>query len=223
MNKRKALLTVTMLILLCSWISIAYAAYATSIIYSKFNSLNWIDYELDQAYTSATIDIRNYLTYDETGVWAKVAFTNQSTAEDPTSDPQGIILIFSDDDTTFRVYYMLGMSEVQIGNGTFTDPSSGGNTISTTRIVLSGNKVDVYAHYGTKNQVKVVDGFSFNEEFSVMRVKGTDLNTASNGYVQVNINVGTAGVGAIVNVYIPVIVTIAMLGMVVGLLKKYAK
>ncbi len=223
MNKRRALLTVTALALLLS-VSVAYASYATSIIYSKFNSTDWTDYELDQDYMSATIDIKNALTYNVTGTWAKIAFTNQSTANDSTSDPQGIIIIFSDDDKTFKVYYMLGMSEVQIGNGTYTNPASGGSTLSTTRVILSGNKVTVYANYGDKtNQAKAVDDFSFNEEFSVMRVKGTDLNTASDGYVQVNVNVGTAGTSTIINAWIPVIVTFALLSIVLGYLKKIGK
>jgi len=213
MNKRRALLTVTTLILLCAIVGSAYASYATSVLYTKFNSLSWSDYTLDKSYTVVTIDIKNYLTFNVTGTWAKVAFTNHTG---DTGTVVGINVVFSDDDETVKVYAIDGATEVLIGTGTY-------NHTSTTRIVLSGQKIYAYAHVGNKTSTKFVDGFSFSEPFAYLRVKGSDVDTASDGYVQVNVNTGGAGTQASVNEWIPIIITFAMLGICVGYLKKIGK
>ncbi len=221
MQRRKTLLTaLTVLIacaLACALVNSAYAAYATSIIYTKFNSTNWSEYALDQTYDylAANIKCRLAITTDN---WSKVAFFNQSTTNDGTADPQGIIVIFNNQGDV-KVYYADGLAEVELGAGKYY-----GNTTDV-RIVLSDGKVTVYTNYGDRaTQEKIVDGFSFAESISHIRVKGTHASTATDGYVQVDVNMGASGnVGAIVNAWFPVIVTFALLGVVLGLLKKYAK
>lgn len=224
MQKRKTLTVLMLALLAIAVVAPVYASYATAVMYTKFNSTDWTDYELDQNYTAVTIDIRNYLNYNVTGTWAKVAFTNQ-TGE--TGTTAGINLIFSDDDETVKVYYINGATEIELASGTYDHGTSGANA-SVTRLILSNSKVTVYTNYGNRTlQTKILDGFAFSEPISYLRVKGSDLNTAQGGYVQVNVNTGVSGVsGSTTNIvmeFIPVIVTFAMLGMVLGLLKKFGK
>lgn len=219
MQKRKALLTTATVLLLCiAIIAPVCAAYSNSIIYTKFNSLTWTDYALDKNYTYLTADIKTKLTFGTLGTSAKIAFFN-----DTTGNPSGITLIFGDDTHTLYVYYSQGLDEVLIGSGTYTNDGN-----STTRLVFNDNKLTIYANYGNKaSQAKIVDGFSFNEDIAYLRVKGTDTNTTTNGYAQVDINAGVSGLSgsatSILTDFFPVIILFAMLGMVIGLLKKFGK
>jgi len=190
----------------------AYASWNASIIYTKFNNLTWTDYQLDKTYTAVTIDVYNYLIYNDTTAndqaVAKVAFTNDTSA-----NPLGINLLFYKDGT-LKVFYIDGSTEVQIGSGSWTK----GNA---TRVVLANGEVTVYEHYGVEDQQEtIVNGFSFSEEFAYLRVKGESTGVATNGYVQVEVNPGTADVNYTVQAWIPLILTLAMLGMAVGMLKR---
>jgi hypothetical protein len=220
MQKRKTLLILSVLAVLCvALVAPVYAAYSNSIIYTKFNSLTWTDYSLGQSYSYMTADVKTKLTFEGTpGVSAKIAFSN-----DTAGDPSGIILVFGDDESTLSVYYNQGADEVLIGSGTYTNDGN-----ATTRIVFSGGKLDIYTRYGIRgSQAQIVDGFSFNENFAYLRVKGTDTNTTTNGFAQVDVNAGASGgagnMSNIVMGFLPVIVLFAMLGVVLGLLKKFGK
>jgi len=223
MQKRKTLLIVGLLATLCASIAApVYAAYATSIIYSDFNSTTWTNNVLDKEYTTMTADIDVRLAI-VTNQWAKFAFTNQTSDNDATSDPSGIILVFNDAGTV-TAYYMVGATEVEIGTGTYTDQAN----ITSARLVLSGGKVSIYADYGNRaTQQTLVNGFSFSEGINTLRVKGTNETTTTGGYAQVDVNVGAVGIGGNIidtmSAYIPIIVLFAMLGMVLGLLKKFGK
>jgi len=217
MNKRRTLLIATTMLLLSLSVSIAYASYVNSIMYTKFNLPDaWQDYALDQRYTYLTADIKNHLTFNVTGTWAKVYFAN-----DTSGSSEGVNLLFGDDGVTLKVYYVQEPSEVLIGTGTYTLTGN----VSTTRVVFSGNKVDVYSNFGNRAlQTKIVDGFSLNQTVADLRVRGTSSNTVEDGYMQVSINTGTvSSMTGTVTAFVPLIVTFAMLGMVLGLLKKFGK
>ena len=210
MQRRTIAVSLALTLLL---IASVYASWGCSVIYNKFNSIDWSDYELDKTYTAVTIDVYNYLTYNETTAndqaVAKVAFTNDTSA-----NPLGINLLFYKDGT-LKVFYIDGPTEVQIGSGTW----SKGNA---TRVVLANGEVTVYAKYGVKDQqATVVNGFSFSEEFAYLRVKGETAYVAEDGYVQVEVNPGTANVSYAVQAWIPTLVSLAMLGMAIGMIKKY--
>jgi hypothetical protein len=197
-----------------------YASYATSIMYTKFNLPNaWQDIALDQTYNHLTADIKVYLDFNVTGTWAKIYFAN-----DTSGSSEGINLLFGDDGVTLKVYYVQEPSEVLIGTGTYTLTGN----VSTTRVVFSGSKLDVYTHYENRTlRTKIVDGFSLSTPIANIRARGTSTWTVENGYVQVNVNVGASGLSGsttdIVMSFLPVIVTFAMLGMVFGMLKKFGK
>ncbi len=221
MQKRRTLLIVATLALLCATISSAYASYATSIMYSHFNTANsWVDYALDKTYTSLTADLKCHLTFNSTGTpWAKVYFAN-----DTSGSSEGINILFSNDGSTLDVFYIQEPTEVLIGTGTYTCTGN----VSTTRVVFSGTKLDVYTNYGVKaSQTKIVDGFSISTPIADLRVKGSTAYVATDGYMQVNVNTGISGITSgttdIVVQFMPAIVTFAMLGLILGMLKKFGK
>jgi hypothetical protein len=220
MNKRRILTVAMLALLLVAIAAPVYASYATSIMYTKFNLPNaWQDIALDQTYTHLTADIKVHLTFNVSGTWAKIYFAN-----DTSGSSEGINLLFGDDGVTLKVYYVQEPSEVLIATGTYTLTGN----VSTTRVVFSGTKLDVYTNYGNRTlQTKIVDGFSLSTPIADLRVRGTSTGTVQNGYVQVNVNTGVSGVSGsttdIVIQFVPVIVVFAMLGMVLGMLKKFGK
>jgi len=212
MQRKTSLAYIAVLILfLGSALAVVYAAYSTSIIYSKFNSTDWYTEPLDKNYTAVTIDIKCYLTFNTTGTpAAKVAFMNETT------NVKGIIVLFFKDNTE-KIYYNDGIVEVQIATGTWAK----GNT---TRIVLSSKKITIYDYYGIKDsQTKILDGFSFDEEFANVRAKGATAYTATDGYVQVDVNAGAAGTSGIIMDWIPSILSLMMLGIAIGMISKFVR
>lgn len=221
MNKRRILTVATLALLCIAIVAPVYASYATSVMYSDFNTVDaWVDYALDKTYTSLTADVKCHLTFNATGTpWAKVYFAN-----DTSGSSEGINILFGNDGITLKVYYIQEPNEVLIGTGTYTRTGN----VSTTRVVFSGTKLDIYTNYGNKAlQTKIVDAFSLSTPIADLRVRGNTAYVATDGYMQVNVNTGVSGVSGsttdVVVQFIPVIVTFAMLGMVLGMLKKFGK
>ena len=188
----------------------AYASYSTSIIYAKFNSTAWYTENLDEAYTSIGINVKCYLTFNSTGTpAAKVAFMNE------TVYVKGIIILFYKDNTE-KVYLNDGVDEIQIATGTWTK----GNI---TRVVLGSQKVTIYDHYGEDSQTTVLDGFSFDKAFANVRVKGATAFTATDGYMQVDVGGGVGDLSGSMTEWMPSIISLMMLGMIVGLLKHFGE
>jgi hypothetical protein len=185
-----------------------YASYSTSIIYSKFNDTEWYTETLDRNYTSVTIDIIPHLTFNQTGTpAAKVAFMNETT------DVKGIIVLFYQDNTE-KVYLADGVTEVQIATGTWT----AGNI---TRIVLASQKVTITDHYGVEaSEATILDGFSFDKAFANVRAKGATAFTATDGYIQVDVDAGTVGMTSTIADWMPTLIELMMLGMTIGILGK---
>lgn len=187
----------------------ATAAYNVSITYPKFNSGTWTYYDIGAAQDNIISNVTNRLTYNETTAeWAKVAFLNSSSGT-----ATGIILQMKYTSNVLNVYYVenavLGASDVLIATGTWGENS--------TKIVLAGDKLDVYDANGL-----LVNDFAVAPALEYIGATG-GTNYVTGGYVGVGVNQGTAGATAIVTGFIPVIVTFAMLGMVLGLLKKFGK
>jgi hypothetical protein len=182
-----------------------YASYSTSIIYSKFNTTDWYTETLDRNYTSVSIDIIPHLTFNQTGTpAAKVAFMNETT------DVKGIIVLFYKDNTE-KVYLADGITEVQIATGTWT----AGNI---TRIVLGSQKVTITDHYGDASEAEILSGFSFDKAFANVRAKGATAYTATDGYMQVDVGTGTAGISGSITEWLPTLIELMMLGMAVGII-----
>ena len=209
MQRRTLLMEVAILTLfIACFASSVYASYSTSIIYSKFNSISWYTETLDRNYTSVTIDIIPHLTFNQTGTpAAKVAFMNETTTV------KGIIVLFYKDNTE-KVYLADGVTEVQIATGTWT----AGNI---TRIVLASQKVTITDHYGVEaSEATILDGFSFDKAFANVRAKGATAYTATDGYIQVDVDAGTAGMTSTIADWMPTLIQLMMLGMAIGIIGK---
>ena len=210
MNKRRTLSVATVAMLLAAFvITAAQASYNVSITYPHFNSGNYTYYDMVSRYDSLTTNVTNLLTYNSTTAeWIKVAFLNSSSGT-----ATGVILQFKYTTNILNVYYVenavLGVSDVLIGVGTWD--------VNNTKVTLAGDKLNVWDADG-----KLVSNFALAEPVRYIGVQG-GTNYVTAGYVGVGVNQGTAGTTAIVTSFIPVIVTFAMLGMVLGMLKKFGK
>jgi len=209
MNKRRTLSAALVTLVLAAFvITGANAAFNVSITYPKFNSGSWTYYN-PGALESVTSNVTNRLTYNTTTAeWIKVAYLNASSGV-----ATGVILMFKYTTSVLQVYYcedtVLGVADVLIATGTWDE--------NNTRVVLAGQKLTIYDADGI-----LVQNFAFNQPIHYIGVMG-GTNYVTGGYLGVAVNQGVAGTTAIVTQFIPVIVTFAMLGMVLGLLKKFGK
>lgn len=212
--KRRTLITQTAILtlLIASVFARVHASYSTSILYSKFNNTDWYTEELDKAYTGVSIDVKCHLTFNATGTpAAKVAFMN-----DTTGTPKGIILLFFKDGTE-KVFVNDGLTEVQIATGEW----AAGNA---TRIILTNQKVTIYDFYGVEDsETKILEGFSFDEDFANVRAMGTTNYTATDGYMQVDVGAGAASTAYVISDFMPTLLSLAMLGMAIGMISKYGR
>ena len=208
METRKLLLkTVLILTLLCAIAIPVYAYTVESVLYTKFNSATWTDYKLDKKYTTLTVNLKCFLTFNDTGTpCAKVCFVNGTTT------PEGLNFLFFKDGTG-QIYKLEGITEVQIATFTWAK----GNI---TRLSLASGKVTVYEYYDVKDKkAMVLSGFAFGNFIEYFRVKGETAYTATNGYFQVEVNTGASG-GMDIIEWLPSIISLAMLAMCFGMIKR---
>jgi hypothetical protein len=210
MEKRRTLtVSVATLLLAAVFITAANAAYNVSVTYPKFNSGTWTYYDMGSLQDSIISNVTNRLTYNTTTAeWVKVAFLNSSSGTGT-----GVILQMKYTDSVLNVYYIenaaLGAGDVLVATGTWDE--------NNTKVTLAGDKLNIWDADGI-----LVTDFALSEPVRYIGVVGgTDYVTG--GYVGIGVNQGVAGATAIVYEFIPIIVIFAMLGMVLGLLKKFGK
>jgi len=208
METRKLLLkTALILTLLCAIAIPVYAYTVESVLYTKFNTITWTDYQLDKQYTTLTVNLKPFLTFNTTGTpFAKVCFVNGTT------NPEGLIFLFYSDGTG-KIYKIEGETEVQIATFTYGK----GNI---TRLSLASGKITVYEYYDVKDKkATILSGFAFGNSIGYLRVKGDSEFTATDGYFQVEVNVGASG-GMDITEWLPSIISLAMLAMCFGMIKR---
>lgn len=204
MNKRLLLL---LLVALLVCVPLARASYIKSIIYTKFNSASWTFYDLESEYTSLTVELYQGVTLNATtGEWLKLVLSNSSTTACSAlilqfKNNTDLVVLYCDDNT-------LGVADVVLATGTWDT--------NNTKVTLSENLITVYDADG---EVLIAD-FGYDTPVSHLVVcGGTDY--ATGGYMQVKCNVGVAGIGASIMEWMPMIIQFAMLGCVLGILKKF--
>lgn len=196
-------------------VSSVYASYfVKSWVYTPFNSATWTYYQFaddDKGDKSFTATIINRLLNGSTLEWAKVAFMNSSTS----TYRQALILQFHMTPNTYGgtldVYYcegVLGVADVKIATGTYDENS--------TKVTLANDRISVY----TETDGYLVKDFGFNEDVNTIGVCG-GTNYVSNGYLQVLFNAGTGAIGSTVMEWMPLVITFAMLGILLGIVKKF--
>jgi len=209
MKRSRVLLTALLLLTLSSAIAVCYASSTYSILYTKFNDETWKNYQLDKQYTSLNVDIKSFITFNETtgDPACKVAITN-----DTGDTPEGLNFLFKRDSNALQIWKIEGVTEVMIASGTYTDEE-------TVRVTLSSGYVTVKTYNGTA-YTTVLQNFAFSNYIEYVRVKGSGSDIATDGYMQVEVNAGSAGINSSITEILPAIVSLAMLGVAIGIVKK---
>ena len=206
--QKKTLLIAISTVLLCGLIASASASYfVKSWTYPAFNNANFTCYNFadeNKGDTSFTATVQNHLTYLKE--WSKVMFMNSSDDATRTA----LILMFTNT-SVLKVYYCadtaVGASDVLLATGTWD--------INSTIVKLSGQKISVY----TKTDGWLLKDFGFDQDVCTIAVCG-GTGYVSAGYMQVGFNTGAGAMGGTIQQWLPTIISFAMLGMVIGLLKK---
>lgn len=213
-------LALLLIAVICS-ISIVSATYTYTFVSSGFNdATNVTEACPDTAFTNGfRAVIMNRLVYNDTSddtSEAHITFGNGTTI---ASDD--IIELWMTNDSKIIVKVNID------GKGTETILSStdavfldGADTISiwldTNGLLNVGNGTDADAY---------VEDFAFgNLNMSVMGIRGTTDYTADSGYVSIRLTTSYGGdVSGSMMQWIPIIIEFAMLGMILGLLKKVTR
>jgi hypothetical protein len=187
--------------------------FVKSWVWTPFNSPAWSYYQFqddDKGDKSFTATITDKLLNGSDMQWAKVAFMNSST----TATRQALILQFHMTANTYggtlTVLYcdgVLSEADVVLASGTYD--------INSTTVTLANGLISVH----TQTDGDLVKDFGFDEDVCVVGIEGGS-NYVSNGFLQVLFNAGTGAIGNTVMEWMPLVITFAMLGVVLGIIKK---
>lgn len=217
LNKRTLLLALLSVALVSASVSIAFADYHTSFVYNVFNDVTLRFEELDDTYTDFYAEIGMKLTFNDTteSPHADVIF-NASVL-----NKRIIVQYYDDGSETGAVVYQTGDDVAQIATFDWVD-----NDNYTTYVDLDDGLLTVkhgLDSEGYSDAVLIVDEFSINFNMTYVGEQGV-VYCATAGFIQVDISTygGSGGsyMGAI-SAWLPTIVQFAMLGMVMGLVKKF--
>jgi len=165
---------------------------------------------LDKPYTTITILITNHLVWNETGSPAvSLGFTNLSYVGEGTEKYLSIYWTKAKD---LKLIVREGSNEITVANTTYV------NANFTVKLCLSDNKLSAFVLDNTKNYVPLISGFSYNTPLVSIITWGAE-NSTTDGYVQCDVGAGVMGSFSVTE-WLPAIISLAMLGMVVGLMKK---
>lgn len=169
---------------------------------------------MPEKYTTMTADVTTHVNWNQSGTHIKVGFMNETTI------PQGIWLFYVNVDGSevtgiLDIWYLVEPNEVKIATGTWYN----GNT---TRVILSNGYLTVICNYGEDNEATILKDFSFDKPLEYVQTTGASTYSLKGGYVQVNVNAGVGAMGGVITDWLPTIVSFALLGIVIGLVKKMA-
>lgn len=211
MKSKIAVLSVMVILLLIGGVSsLAYASCVRSISYTVFNNEPLTSYALDKNYTKGFIaTVVNKLTYNTTT--NKAAIVRFVGNADPASGEHLELSFWANGE--LHIWFNDGTSNVEIGAGSW----------------VSGNKTTVTITQDGILTVKDKDGKAIVQnyglgDFTLYFVGGhgeTTASIATAGYVTISVDGTSSDVTYSINVWIPIIVTFAMLGMALGLIKKF--
>jgi len=214
---RVALVSVVFCVLLVAFCGKAFATTESvsgshiSVGYTKFNSTSWYCFDLGKNYSSLTVDCVQYLAWNGTGEHTiEIKFANYVV---PPETLHGILFQVRNTDKRLCVYFVDGTDLILLATGS-AEAMPFGNT---TRIVFHDGQVDVYALYGTASEVQLVSGFGFPYDVQFITVSGQDTKCVTGGYATFDLNVS---MGSTIMEWVPTLLSFAMLGMVLGLIKR---
>lgn len=191
------------------------ATFVKSIPYTVFNTPTPITfYATDKNYTTWQVELTNNLVYNTTtpnaNAYALVRLQPSTGADSPY-----IELSFIKGGTLWITYSYDGTTNIEAATGTWYQ----GKPVIVT--LDANGYVDIYVYDTNNKKTAVLQDFTYgNLTLSYVGAHGA-RNTATSGFVQVEVSSGPGGdVGPVIYQWIPLVVTFAMLGVVLGLLKK---
>jgi len=164
---------------------------------------------LDYNYTSCTIEFKINVVWNSSTTDPKFYIRlYQNTSAEP--DYEESILITFEEDGSIKVEYYQG-GYVTLGTGTYTQ--------NDTQFIFNNGRVDVIA-----NGTTIVDDFPFDVDCIDAIAYCQKEHSLSTGYVQLDIYTGYSAISDdTVNAFLPLILTIAMLGICLSFIKRVTR
>lgn len=218
MKTKTALLTLAIILsLVLAAVPAVFASEVRTIPYQYFNN-QMTFFKLNYNYTNAwTVYITNYLTYNTT----TAGKANLRLHPANTSVYKCAIELNFDYDGDLFVYYADDAGTiVGIGSGKWVSGEAVVVSVSADGIINVGNKTDkdyIVKNYGAGSSA--IDLYYVGAASDT----GTAKSIATAGYINIEVYgsaTGTTDISSLVMVWIPVIVTFVMLGVVLGFVKK---
>lgn len=195
-------------LLIVASVSCVHASFAASPIYTFFNSATHTNYDMGES-DWLTVWFSNKMTMNASHV-AIVQFGNS------TGSMLGIqFQLFSN--KICDVIYVNGAGNTKIAETTL------GTLNDSIELDCSSDSLSVYV-----NDVALIEGFSMQNNWQYCAVYGA-TGTATGGYMQISTNgvgggsSGALGMTSAITQWLPVIIQFVMLGMVIGILKKFGR
>jgi spermidine/putrescine-binding protein len=214
MQKRTAISIIAILTLILAVSIPVYASCVRSISYTVFNSETFTSYALDQNYTKGFYaKVTNKLVYNTTT--NKAGIIRFHFDSNPASGSYLELSFWANKE--LHIWFSDGTSNIEIGASTWES----GNL---TKVYVSKDGVLSIINYQGNYVVK---NYGIGSQ-TLYYIGGHGESTASictSGYVTIEINdysaSGDYGVTQSVIVWLPLIITFAMLGLVLGMIKKF--
>lgn len=214
----KKALVLTGIIALLLYIAPVLATYSTSFVYTAFNSETATYKALDTTYATWSAKLTNVLTYNATESGTATIRLNSTATENSYIDA-----CFNQDLTCDIWWSDNGTSAVKIGSGTFVKSEAVYVSRDSKGYLDFGNSTDKDAFISN-----FVVGALTLEDIGGLGSAGVgDVQyVATTGYISVEIGISSTDptdMTASIMDWMPLVVQFAMLGMVMGMLKKYGK
>jgi len=207
---RGKLLLMVAVLLLGSAINVSYANTEYTFLSGNFNSTSYTAKALNTTLDAGfTVKIYNHLEYNKTtGGDAYIGLS-----EDATGGTNEIQIVMSNDSRLLLYVYIDSTSEL-LYNQTATFKNGKAVVVS-----IDGGGLNV----GTESDNDFyISDFNYGTlELSHLLAKGSDTNTVESGYVTLTTTTYSAIGGIDISSWMPTIVSLAMLGMVIGMLEKF--
>jgi len=194
-------------------VSFAHCSFGTTPLYDKFNSATPTFEQFDTNYTSISAQLTCHLTFNATteGALAKIGFYNGSDANSNKG-----IFIYLYKTKVLDIYYCLGATDVKIGTDTVTnvtDPITIEQD-SDDKISVSWEHADV--------TTTVLEGYICQNTWQYVGYGGV-TDSATDGWFEIQVGGGFGDITSSMTNILPAIISLAMLGCALGMIKQFGR
>jgi hypothetical protein len=198
-------------------IASVYAVYTLTISYTEFNSTSRTDHGTNYTANSWTVTIINNLVFDNVTNFAKIFITNSSS-----TGYFGINLNLANDTDGYSLDVLVASK---------IDPSAG----DWVRVKIINNlafgkaikvSLDSKGYLSVFDDVKIyVDKYKILTAYpaSYIGAQGSGTDVASSGSVDVTVGAYSQNPTQIINAFIPIVITFAMLGIALSFISKFQR